>query len=265
MTTSRQRRFGRQRCVTSLLPLALLAVVGCAGADAEPSGDGTAGEIGQLLVSCSGPAFPRQALSGPVGAEGLDDPAAEALRALLNEPGLDPGMLPDAGWRLVRRDATSAVFTADSNADSAAIEAGEPPLWVVGVTSSGGLWKADGFGQCNPQVELGGGIHAGRWAPDPNQPPPARDASQLRVIVEEIECSSGQPPGDRVLPPLIDYAPDAITIVAQLQDLPPGGYDCQGAPGTPVVFELAAPIGDRMLLDGVHFPALPPALMFPPP
>jgi hypothetical protein len=264
--TTFPRRPGRQRIgVAASLAGATVLVAACIGSEPVTSpGSATADAISQLLVTCGGPAFPRAALSGPIGAEGLDDPAAGALRVILNDPGIDAAMLPDDGWRLVRRDAASALFIADSEPEPGAIEAGEPHLWEVSISSSGGGWRADGWGQCNPQVALGGGIHAGRWGFHPNAPPPNANATELAVIVEEIECADG-PPGDRVLPPLIDYAPDSITIVARLRDLPPGTYPCPGIPGTPVVFDLEEPLGDRALLDGVNFPARPPELMFPPP
>jgi hypothetical protein len=266
MTTTRRPR-GRRIATAFVVAVLVFVFVACAGPDetAPPpeGGDGTGG-IDELLVSCGGTGFPPAALRGPVGAEGLDDPAAEALRALLNERGPDAAMLPDAGWRLVLRDGVSATFIADSEAGEAGIAAGEPPLWAVSVSVGGGRWYADGWGQCNPQVLLGGGVHPGRWGLDPAKPPPGPDATRLAVIVEEIGCADG-PPGDRVMTPIVDYGPDAITILARLRDLPPGTYPCPGLPGTPAGFELTEPIGERALLDGVNFPPRPPALLFRPP
>jgi len=248
-----------RRVRTIVVAVFAIAAVACGGSEASsPSGDGTdTGRIGALLVSCGGPGFPPAALTGPPGAEGLADPAAEALRALLNSPDVDPSMLPNAGWRLVQHDGTRATFLADAKV----LAAGDPRYWSVQVELTPSGWQATGWGQCRPQVVLGNGVHAGRWGLDPAAPPPNADATTLRVIVEEIECADA-PPGDRVMAPLMDYSTDAITIVAVLRDLPPGAYPCPGIPGTRATFELAEPLGGRILLDGADVPPHPPELQF---
>jgi hypothetical protein len=72
-------------------------------------------------------------------------------------------------------------------------------------------------------------------------------STQLRVIVQEQGCSSGQQPvlfGE----PFVFYEPDSIAILFSILSLPWFG-DCQPAPGIPATITLKERLGHRVLYD----------------
>jgi hypothetical protein len=48
-----------------------------------------------------------------------------------------------------------------------------------------------------------------------------------------------------------------VTITFVADPLPPGAYGCPGTEPTPVTVQLAAPVGERALLDGGTLPPTP--------
>ncbi|HET7520641.1 MAG TPA: hypothetical protein VFK61_03775 [Candidatus Limnocylindria bacterium] len=87
------------------------------------------------------------------------------------------------------------------------------------------------------------------WHIDGEQP--SGDATAFVAQVTERACASGRDIRDLLLPPVIDYGDEAIIVSLYLQPLGGGAQSCVGTLPTPFTIELAEPIGDRMLVDGI--------------
>ncbi|MBA3688145.1 MAG: hypothetical protein H0W81_04890 [Chloroflexi bacterium] len=95
------------------------------------------------------------------------------------------------------------------------------------------------------------------WALDPASAAPTAGSTELRILVWEIECSSGSPATGRMSAPVIEYTPQTVTITIGVRGL--GGIQACPLPrGTPAIVRLPQPLGDRPLLDGGHEPPIPP-------
>jgi len=105
----------------------------------------------------------------------------------------------------------------------------------------------------SPQTEVQGRVGPVAWWLDPAAAPLSRDATSIPAIISERACTSGQPPGDRLLEPIVFESPDAILVNLWAQRLE-GGGDCQGNAAGPIEIGLSAPAGDRQLLDGSEIP-----------
>jgi hypothetical protein len=89
------------------------------------------------------------------------------------------------------------------------------------------------------------------WHLDPDQPAPGPAATSFTAMVTEQDCSSGREITSLLLPPVIEYLEVQVTVSLYLEPLPAGAHECQGTLPTPFVIELAEPLGDRQLIDGI--------------
>jgi hypothetical protein len=90
------------------------------------------------------------------------------------------------------------------------------------------------------------------WVLDPDQPRPGPDATSFTAAVTEQGCSSGRDIRGKLLPPVIQYLEFQVTVSLYLEPLPnPDAQECPGNLPTPFVIELAQPLGDRRLVDGI--------------
>ena len=99
------------------------------------------------------------------------------------------------------------------------------------------------------------------WALDPSFASPGPDATELHILVWELSCSSGSPTTGRMSAPVIAYTATTVTITIGVRPFS-GPQACNGPPGTPAIVQLAAPLGDRILLDGGRVPPAPPSPAF---
>lgn len=104
-----------------------------------------------------------------------------------------------------------------------------------------------------PQTEVQGRVGPVEWWLDPAAAPLSPDAMSIPAIISELACTSGQPPGDRLLEPVVFESPDAILVNLWARKLE-GGGDCQGNAGGPIQIPISAPVGERGLLDGSSIP-----------
>lgn len=88
------------------------------------------------------------------------------------------------------------------------------------------------------------------WKLDPDSSAPTADSTSLRLWATERECASGQPMGDRLLPPEVVETDTAVLIAMVASPAPDDVLLCPDNPPQPVAVDLAAPLGDRELLDG---------------
>lgn len=198
-------------------------------------------------VSCGGPAFPLRLLDEPGRAETFADPAAQALRRHLAEPGADFEWLPDAGWREVVRTETEVVYI------GVAAPGTDPPYAEVSVSRDGDGWRVTGWGQCRLRADAGAGLGPAsfRVAPGNDLTP---EMTEIPVLITELACNTGQDARGRIGEPRIMLSVDAITVVFSVRPRA-GGQDCQSNPETPHLLVLPEPLGDRALLDGSEIPA----------
>lgn len=204
----------------------------------SPSASGPAASDPTLACGDSGVEFAASALEGPSRLTGVEG-AIHALRTFLASG--YPAM-PTDGWRTVVDGTSSASFLA-VGADSR--------WWFVTVAPSGG-WQAREFGECHLAVRLPASLSYAEWRTDPQHPPqPA--ATSLTVLATELACASGQPPGSRLLAPVVVETERSVMITLVVRRR--GNADCQANPEVRVVVRLGAPLGGRTLLDGTSVPA----------
>jgi hypothetical protein len=190
------------------------------------------------------PAFRVADLRGPTGAEQADDPAAHVLRDFAADPGGAHDVSP-TGWRVLARNSHEALFAWG--------ELDECDLVLVERDSSGRWeWARSAHGVSAFQA-IRANNPASSWRLDPAADSPTPASTELRTLVTEIHCASGQSAVRRVEPPDAFYGEADIRIVAYVTRLP-GVQRCPGNPETPAVIVLPKPIGDRLLIDAGTYP-----------
>lgn len=105
----------------------------------------------------------------------------------------------------------------------------------------------------DPGREVEGRVAPASWWIDPGSVPVPPASRDIKAVINEEACASGQSPEGRVLDPMIFSGKDAV-LVTFLVRRRPGGQDCQANPKFPFEFTLPEPLGDRKLLDGSTIP-----------
>jgi hypothetical protein len=240
------RRALRRIVAVGVTVVALLAA--CSEEPAPSQPPPAAVLAADLSFTCGEFLFPAAALSGPIGAERADDPAAQGLRAFLDRRDLALEDVPKKDYRILVTGEELVVFA------TAAI--GTSGLIAIAVEHSDAGWKARMTPPCDPHLSLPG-LNAATWSLALDEPPPPPDATGFVALVSETTCTSGRSAAGRILPPLIVREPTRVLVVFAVQPPPPapGGLEnCAGPPPTPVRVELGEPLGKRELLDGGVFP-----------
>lgn len=243
----------RSRLITRLVQPLLLAIVVAACVRGSPASR-AAGEPApqlltaatgthDLLATCGGHDFPLAALDAPrtdpVGPE--FDALHQVIAAHANEL---EGYLAGASWRLVDASDDRLVFLAESTNG----------LLYMALRRQAGLWTFANAGDCDPHTVIADGGGPAQWWLDPRRPPPTADSTVLEILVLEQACASGNYAVGRILPPIVQYDADAITITIGVRGV---GGTCQWNPSTPAMLDLAEAVGNRELLDGFHIPPAP--------
>ena len=87
------------------------------------------------------------------------------------------------------------------------------------------------------------------------------ETTDLHLIAQQKGCAYGGPPvEERVMPPEISYANDAISVTIRIRILAAG---CFLTPPFPLVVQLAEPVGSRVITHGaggtdIQFLSTPP-------
>ena len=92
------------------------------------------------------------------------------------------------------------------------------------------------------------GLRASPFELDPAQERSADDR-EVRLLVHEERCASGQSADGRVRAPAVEDTPDSVVITITVEPVK-GGADCPGNPDTPYAVELTEALGGRRVLDG---------------
>jgi hypothetical protein len=198
----------------------------------------------QLTCGSSERSFPASGLDAPTGAERAQGQVYDALRLALTTFGQEFVGRGDLTWRLAGMGETWATFLAET----------EWGLVAMDVRLDDGRWVPAGGGDCRLRVVLSPEYGPAEWELDGAPPGPA--ATELRILVHELACSSARPTSGRMSAPVAQYSADALVITIGVAPVP-GMNTCPGAPGTPVLVRLPEPIGNRTLLDGGRYPPAP--------
>ena len=118
------------------------------------------------------------------------------------------------------------------------------PARAVVLVMLAAVWLAAG---CGPS--LGDVYNPMWWRLDPAGGVPGPDATQLRILVEEVECSSQSSPVGRMSDPSVQYADDSVAITVGIRSLT-GDQNCQGNDEFPLTVTLREPLGSRVLVNG---------------
>ena len=97
--------------------------------------------------------------------------------------------------------------------------------------------------------------------------PPDSDSTTLHLLVRQNGCASGRPGAERMPKPEVIESATEIRIAMGV--IPPtGAQNCLGHGFDPITIKLAAPIGQRKIVDGLFLPPrplLPKSLRIPRP
>lgn len=219
---------------------------------ASPSAAPTNDATGEARYSCDDQTTPfsLSLFDAPATAELEAHPTAERLRAAVAQGEFTIASFPSSGYWLVSRSATKAEFVARA-------VGGDPPLVYAAFEMRDGAWALWAYGQCRPTIALDG-LSLATWTFDSALPRPSGEATSFTALVNERACAGGKPIAGRLVPPLITYGPEAITVVFAARPLAGDGFDCPGNPSMRIVVELREPLGSRRLLDGAFFPPADP-------
>lgn len=226
-----------------------IVAAGCAAPEPRASGEPLPQVLhagpGDPLATCGGTdVFHITALEGPDVANEIG-PEFDRLREVIERyDGQEPETPLTSNWRLLVRSENRALFLADS---------ARGPNYVRLERDLGG-WNFRGSGDCQLHMVLGAGVGSAQWWVDPRRPAPTADSTSLEILLRERACASGSYATGRIVPPLVVYAADSITITMGVREI---GGTCPGSPATPAVVMLEGQIGDRVLLDGYHIPPQP--------
>ena len=154
-------------------------------------------------------------------------------------------------------DKVMVVFD-DQSEVQASMDNGWFLAWWPGVNQVGAIAAVDRrsvviHGAADPAAQIQGRVGPVEWWLDPAAAPLAPEAKSIPAIISELACTSGQPPGDRLLEPVVFENPEAILVNLWARKLE-GGGDCQGNAAGPIEIPLNAPVENRRLLDGSSVP-----------
>jgi hypothetical protein len=219
----------------------------------SPSAAPTNPGAGEARYSCDDDSTPfaLSLFNAPGTAELEGHPVAERLRAAITQREFTIASFPASGYWLVDRTADKAEYVARAMG-------GNPPFVHATFQMRDGAWNLWAYGECRPTIALDDASLA-TWIFDPALPVPNGEATSFTALVTERACTGGKPMAGRLLPPLITYGAEAISVVFAARPLAGVGFDCPGNPSMRVVVELRELIGGRRLLDGAFFPPTDPS------
>jgi hypothetical protein len=221
----------------------VLLVVGSSGCGGGSGGE-PAAETDTVMLTCGeGLPFPSRALHGPEGAEKGSGPEAAVLRRIIAERGSSgEDSIATTGWRVLA-DNRYGVFYGS----------GQPPRMSMAT-----VWREHGELDSGPAGSClvhryRAGYEAARWRVTDGD---ERPSEHLTFDVTEAGCASGEAPGPRLRPAEVEETDDSVIVTFWVRTQT-GGQTCQGNPHTTVTVDLAAALGDRVVLDGGPYPPAP--------
>ncbi len=199
---------------------------------------------GEVLLSCDGtaPGWPASAM-----VDGIEppEPVAEIEAALSSAP-IEPSLRRE--WKvLTAGDEELTLALGAWGEDGPARDA----TYMV-LEPEGGSWRASNGGNCwqlAPVLPLDSS-----WA-EVSADAVAPDATEVAVTVMERRCTGARDPLPHLDEPAFVVDDEAITVYWTSN--PPDAAECPSNPSVPTTLTLPEPLGDRVLLDGSRWPAVP--------
>ncbi|TCI99619.1 hypothetical protein [Aeromicrobium sp. IC_218] len=211
---------------------------------------------GEPLLTCGGHEFPVSAM-----VDGIESrtPAADivnALDGLVRSAGMDAplGLSKDGvrpgEWKVLAEDADSLLVATGRWDERGPGERAHR----VGLEKQGDRLRVAGWGDCQPRPVP---VDAVAWAMvtasaadlDP-------DAVSVPVRVTEQECTSSRDPEAHLHEPVVVETDRTVTVY-WTTEVVTGPQKCPGNPLADRIIELDEPLGDRTVLDGSTWPAIP--------
>jgi hypothetical protein len=200
----------------------------------------------ELVSDGGGLPFSPSVFDSPGGRLDEDDPAVQALVAMLARQKAPVGGAPPtglSGWRLLARTEQEVLFGH-----------GLPPALLTVVMRREGRrqgWMSHTVTKEATLRSVRDGVRASGWRPDPKREPEPGDTF-LRVLITEQTRAGGKRADDRLLAPDLHVAPDELVLTTYVT--PRDGFQMAAAnPETPARILLPEPLGDRDVIDGAVF------------
>lgn len=198
----------------------------------------------------NGPTFPASALDEirPLAGAGLDE-VETAIRDFLDTG--EGAYWPQDDWQILHQTDDSVLLMHHGGLADASSE-NTFAFQTVERVDGGWKWSGASTGaSCPLRTTIPAGLNTVEWRVDPAADPLTPDSTRVELLVTERECVSGRAMGDRLLGPEV-VATDNAVFIAFAAEPPPGDtQDCPGNPEQPVVVELAEPLGNRVVSDGL--------------
>ena len=202
----------------------------------------------RLALSCgNGPDFLPGDLQGQPSDPGAD-PVGRALARFLSTNEASFARLPPAGWLRVAANRDNVLFLAPSRLPDARFA-------MVVLRQTNGDWAPEAWGGCEPVVR-GGSTFPAQWALVSRA---NGEATSFEVWIRPTDCATGQPLGDRLLPPIVNYGDTSVTVTWQTAAVVRNSQAvaCPAEVPARTTLVLSQPLGERELLDGGVYPARP--------
>lgn len=233
------------------------ALAGCSGGEDNAVGQGdqagggddlTTGVVAavdgaDLLIACAGHELSLRSLNDVPLASEVD--IAEGALSVIDEFLVtgEGDFWPGGGFWALQNTATDVLL---AHQDPTA------GVTLLGARLSDGAWRntaiQSGGDGCTLAPMLPDRTGEVRWRLDPDQPVDPND-TELAVLATGVDCSSGQPMGDRLQKPQVALTERTIFVVL-VADFPEGDQTCPGNPEEALLVDVGEPIGDREILDG---------------
>jgi hypothetical protein len=228
--------------------LVVLAVSGCAARAADPSTAPTS-PVGDGYL-CDGLSVSREAVEERVPVGDIDAGARIALSTAVWDDGSPLDLPPEEDWYVVvsTDDLVGVLRDVDvaANPETGWIAPDhemQTVTWVEHATNLEPGWYGASSGTCALTVDLGD-----LTVPSVELEAADPQSRELRLLVTEQSCNSGEDAEGRVEVVSIDETDDQVRLILGVR--PRGGINtCPSHPPTPFTVMLAEPLGDRDVVD----------------
>ena len=186
----------------------------------------------------------------------LTGDAATVLAEAQSDDGTPLTLDPNAGWVLAGQEDESLLIIrplAKGEAEGYGPPGSDHEIIEIsrlhGTNTDPSAWYVTGNSVCPLTIDLGG-LTVPTVGLDPTHMP-SSDTTELNLLVTERECNSGQDADGRVKLVSLDETDDTVTVTIGVMSRG-GDQTCPSNPATPFTVKLAAPLGDRTLMDGTR-------------
>ncbi|MDY0909602.1 hypothetical protein [Microbacterium sp. CFBP9034] len=231
------------------------ALSACATSGAPGAGPSVPDEI----YDCQGTPIAASVIANEPSLDSLSAAGEDAVASASFE-GIDPLEIDeDEGWFVGSEEAETivllrAVDPADSGGET--YPSGDREMLTIGyigdATNLDPGWYVIARSTCSLRVDIGA-LGVAELELDPDAEADAA-STEVALLVTEQACNSGEDAAGRI--EVVRLVETGTTVEVILGVEPRGGaHTCQENPQTPFTLELAAPLGDRTLLDASLVPA----------